>query len=63
MAEPTIFPEGSTPTRIDTVWRLLEKIVGAAYNNATSPNPSNKPQRNDTRWQLEEKWARIQAGI
>lgn len=25
---PDYFPEGNTPTRIDTRWRLLQKIAG-----------------------------------
>lgn len=63
MAEPTFFGEGSANRVGDTRWRILVKIVGKAYDNASSPNPDNKPLPNDTRWQLIEKWNRILAGV
>lgn len=63
MAQPTILGEGTEPRVHDTRWRLLVKIVGAAYNNATNPNPANIPRTKDTRWALLEKWNRIKAGV
>lgn len=63
MAQPTFFGEGTTPRVSDTRWRILVKIVAAAYNNASSPNPADAPTPTDTRWQLIEKWNRIKAGV
>lgn len=56
MASPTFFPEGSTPGRSDTRWRILQKILGATvdgggggggggtqqvFSGATPPAPAN----------------------
>lgn len=63
MAQPAILGEGTTQRVHDARWRLLVKIVGAAYNNASSPNPDNIPTTKDTRHTLLEKWNRIKAGV
>lgn len=63
MAQPTIFGEGTTPGVHDTRWRILVKIVAAAYNAATSPNPADAPTTKDTHWKLIEKWNRIKTGV
>lgn len=52
MAQPTILGEGTDPRVRDTQWRTLVKIVGAAYNSAANPNPSNVPRFRDTRYKL-----------
>lgn len=62
MSQPVILGEGTTPGVHDARWRILVKIVGAAYNNATAPNPSDAPTTKDTRWSLLEKWNRILTG-
>ena len=62
MSQPTILGEGTTPRVTDSRWRILVKIVGAAYNNASSPDPSDAPRFTDTRHKLIEKWNRIKAG-
>ncbi len=62
MAQPTILGEGTEPRVKDARWRLLVKIVGAAYNNATNPNPANIPTAKDTRWVLLRKWNKILTG-
>ena len=62
MAQPAILGEGTTPYPGDTRWVELVKIVGAAYNNATSPDPANAPKSHDTRWELLRKLNSILAG-
>jgi hypothetical protein len=62
MAQPTFLGEGTSPRVHDTRWRILVKIVSAAYNNASSPSASDIPTVRDTRWKLIEKWNRIKAG-
>lgn len=60
MAQPIILGEGTTPGVHDTRWRILVKIVAAAYNTATNPDPADAPTAKDTRWKLIEKWNRIE---
>jgi hypothetical protein len=62
MAQPSILGEGTTQRVQDTRWRLLVKIVGAAFDNATSPDSTLAPAARDTRWSLLEKWDRIRSG-
>lgn len=63
MAQPTFLGEGTAPRVHDTRWRILVKIVSAAYNNATSPSAADIPTAKDTRHTLLEKWNRIKAGL
>lgn len=62
MAQPAILPEGATPRVQDTRWRVLVKLVGAAFDAATSPSAGDAPVTNDTRHKLLEKWNRLLAG-
>jgi hypothetical protein len=63
MAEPSYFGEGTTPLPQDTRWRLMQKIVGAAYNSASSPITANKPSVKDTRHFLLRKLNGTLAGL
>lgn len=57
---PSYFSDGDTGRRQDSKWRILEKIVSAAY--ATGPQTGTYPTRRDTRRMLYRKWNAIRAG-
>ncbi len=58
-----MFGEGSEPRVHDTRWRILAKIVGAAWTAVPNSDPADLPTPHDTRWMLIRKWNKILTGM